>query len=651
MLFTYRPEFVHTWGGKSYHSQVNLNRLSNRESLAMVHHLLGTEEIDRELEELILEKTEGVPFFIEEFIKSLQDLKIIEIKDNRYRITKDIKEATIPATVQEVIMARVDSLPDGIKGFLKTVSAVGNEFSYDLAKKLTGLTEQELLAYLSVLKDSELLYERGIYPHSTYIFKNAITQEVIYQSLLQSTRQKYHRKIAQVLQKNYPDMMETHPEHFAHHYTEAGLYAQAVGYWHQAGERATRRSAHAEAISHLTNALELLKTLPETPERTQRELMLQHTLGLPLTATRGYGAAEVEHTYSRARELCQEVGAQPFPALFGLWRFYLLRAKYRMAREIGEQLYNQAQCVRDPIFLVGAHRALGATLFYLGEIDLAREHLEQGMVLYDLQHHHAYVSLDVVNPGVACQSYVSWVLWLLGYPDQAMEKSHEALTSAQMLAHPFSLALAFSFSAWLHQFCGGGQAAQEQAEAALTISTEQSFPFWTGWAMILRGWALVEQDLKDEGILQMRQGLTNWRATSSELGLPYFLALLAEAFCKLGQTEDAFNVLAEALAVVNSSGERWYEAELHRLKGELLRQNPEAKAEAERFFQQAIDMARQQGSKSLELRAAMSLGRLWQDQGKRKEAHQMLQQVYDWFSEGFETADLTEAKILLKELA
>jgi class 3 adenylate cyclase/predicted ATPase len=651
MIFTFRPEFVHTWGGKSYHSQLNLNRLSNRESLAMVSYLLGKEEIDRGLEELILEKTEGVPFFIEEFIRSLQDLKVIELKDNRYRIAKDIKEATIPATVQDVIMARVDSLPEGTKELLQTVSAVGSEFSYNLAKRLTGFTEQKLLSQLSVLKDSELLYERGIYPQSTYIFKNVLTQEVTYQSLLQSTRQKYHRKIAQVLGKNFPDTLETQPEHLAHHFTEAGLNEQAVGYWHQAGERATRRSAHAEAISHLTKALELLKTLPDTPERSQRECMLQLALGLPLTATKGYGAPDVEHTYTRARELCQQAGVQSFRALFGLWRFYLLRAKYGIAREIGEQLHTQARSAKDPMLLVAAHRALGATLFYLGEMALALEHFEQGMALYDPQHHHSYVSLDVVDPAVACQSYAAWALWWIGYPDQALEKSHEALTPAQELAHPFSLALALSFAAWLHQFRRERQAAQERAEATLTISTEQSFPLWLGWGMTVRGWALVEQGQGQEGIAQIRQGLTSWRSTGSELGLPYFLALLAEAYGKVGQAEEGFKVLAEALVVVNKSEERWYEAELHRLKGELLRQNGQTEAEVEACFHQAVDMARRQSAKSLELRAVMSLSRLWQGQGKRKEARRMIQEIYGWFSEGFDTADLKEAKILLEELA
>ena len=287
MIFTYRPEFVHTWGGKSFHSQITLNRLSNREGLMMISHLLGTEEIDSHLEELILEKTEGVPFFIEEFIRSLRDLKIIERKGNKYYLAKDTQDVIIPATIHDVIMARVDTLPEAAKAVLQTGSVVGREFSHDLIRRVTGLPEQELLTHLSVLKDSELLYERGIYPQSTYIFKHSLTQDATYQSLLKSTRQKYHRKIAQVLEKNFPDTMETQPELLAHHYTEAGLNEQAVGYWHQAGKRATQRSAHVEAINHLTKGLEVLMTLPDTLERARQELDVQITLGPVLMAVKG----------------------------------------------------------------------------------------------------------------------------------------------------------------------------------------------------------------------------------------------------------------------------------------------------------------------------------------------------------------------------
>jgi len=653
-LFTYRPEFVHTWGAKSYHSQLNLNRLSNRESLAMVYYLLGTEEIDRDLEELILEKTEGVPFFIEEFIKSLQDLKIIDIKDNRYHITKDIKEATIPATVQDVIMARIDSLPEEIKGLLQTVSAIGREFSYDLTKKVTGLREQELLSHLSVLKDAELLYERGIYPQSTYIFKHALTQDATYQSLLKSTCQKYHQKIAQVLEKDFPDTMETQPELLAHHYTEAGLNGQAVGYWHQAGKRATQRSAHVEAIHHLKKGLDLIESMSENPERIQQELELQLALGIPLAATKGFGAPEVGRLWDRTRELCQLVGESPqlFPSLFGTWLYYNA-TDLQTAQKIGEQLRTIAQRTQDPELNLQAHHALWTTSFFLGNFVQTREHAEQGMIIYDPQQHrsHAFI-YGGHDPGVCCRYFSAPAMWFLGYPDQALDRVNEAVSLAQDLSHLPSLAIAFYWAATVHQFRREPQASQERAEAAIALCSEHGFAFFLSRATIVLGWALTAQGKEDEGVAHMRQGLVASRATGSEIHRPHFLSLLAEAYGKVGQPEEGLTVLVEALAKVDNTGQGYWEAELHRQKGDLLlMQQGQKVGEAEESFRQALDIAHRQQAKSFELRAAMSLSRLWQQQGKQEEAHQLLAEIYGWFTEGFDTADLKEAKVLLEELA
>ncbi|MGD8228422.1 MAG: AAA family ATPase, partial [Desulfobacteraceae bacterium] len=654
MIFTYRPEFVHTWGGKSYHSQVNLNRLSNRESLAMVSYLLGTQEIDRDLEELILEKTEGVPFFIEEFIKSLKDLKIIERKDSRYYLAKDIEDVIIPSAIQDVIMARVDSLPEGSKGALQTGSVVGREFSHNLIELVMGLSEIELLSHLSVLKDSELLYERGIYPQSTYIFKHALIQDATYQSLLKSTRQKYHLKIAQVLEKHFPDTMETQPELLAHHYTEAGLNEQAVRYWHQAGKRATQRSAHVEAINHFTKGLEVLMALPDTLERARQELDLQTTLGPVLMSVKGFASLDTERAYARARELCQQVGETPqrFPVLYGLFRFYMSRAEFQTMRELAEQLFSLAQRVQDPALLMEAHRVMGQTMYWLGDMASAREHMEQGMALYDPQQHRSHAFVYGQDPGVACQSFGAMPIWKLGYPDQALQSIHEALTLAQELTHPFSLAYALQLAAVVHQFRREAQEAQERAETLISLSTEQGFPLWLAYGTILRGWAFTEQGEGAEGIAQMRQGLVAHRATGAELHRPHFLSLLAEAYGKVGQPEEGLTVLVEALEMTDNTGERHWEAELHRRKGELLLMQQGQKAEeAEECFRQALDIARRQQAKSLEVRAATSLSRLWQLQGKQEEAHQFLAEIYGWFTEGFGTADLKEAKVLLEELA
>ena len=486
MIFTYRPEFVHTWGGKSYHSQVNLNRLSNLESLAMVAYLLGTEEIDRDLEELILEKTEGVPFFIEEFIKSLQDLKIIKRKKNKYYLEKDIKDLIIPSAIQDMIMARVDSLPEGAKGVLQTGSVAGREFSHDLIDRVMGLSETDLLSHISVLKDSELLYERGIYPQSTYVFKHALIQDAAYLSLLKSTCQKYHHKIAQVLEKNFPDTIETQPELLAHHYTEAGLNEQAVGYWLQAGKRAAQRSAHEEAINHLTKGLDALMTLPDTPERARQELELQTTLGPVLMAFKGYSSSDTEHAYARARELCQQVGetSQLFQVLYGLWNIYRNRAELQMTRELGEQLLSLAHRIQDPELLLEAHRVLGPTMLWLGEMASAREHSEQGAALYDAKQHHSHAFIYGQDPGVSCQIFSAMSVWLLGYPDQALKNIQEALTLAQLSNHPFSLAFALTVAALHHQFHQDAKGVIERADEVIELTTEHSFPHFLTFGTI-----------------------------------------------------------------------------------------------------------------------------------------------------------------------
>ena len=653
MIFTYRPGFVHTWGGKSYHNQVNLNRLSNRESLTMVNNLLNSEDIDSDLEDLILKKTEGVPFYIEEFVRSLNDLDIIEIKDNKCHLAKDIQDVAVPSTIQDVIMARVDSLPEETKSLLQTVSVVGREFNYDLIKRVTGFAEQELLSQLSALKDTELLYERGIYPQSTYIFKHALIQDTAYQSLLKSTRQKYHGTIAQVLEEEFTKTAEVQPELLAHHFTAAGLTEKAIPYWQKAGEMAIRRSAHVEAISNFTTGLDLLTALPDSPEWAQQELDMQIAIGPALIATKGWQVPEVRQAYTRARELCQQVRDTPqlFQVLTGLRSFYQIRGEHQTSCDLGHELFTLAQRQDDPSNLPEAHRGLGISLFQMGELADAYTHLEQGFTLYGLEQQRDHAFLYGQDTGISCLVYMSWALWLRGYPDQTLLRSQEALDQAHALSHPFSLAYTLACAAFLYQFRLEASRVQEQAEALMELSTKQGFAFWQGWGMIMRGWALVVQAQREEGRIQIQQGLSTFQETGTKCFLPYFNALVAEAEVRMGHIEDGLRVLTQALHMVNTTGERWWEAEIHREKGELiLLQSLEHQSDAESCFNKAIDVARKQQAKSPELRAVMSMSRLWRSQGKIEEARNLLSKIYGWFTEGFDTADLKDAKALLDEL-
>jgi predicted ATPase len=448
-------------------------------------------------------------------------------------------------------------------------------------------------------------------------------------------------------------LVETQPELVAQHYTAAGCTAQAVIYWQRAGQQAGDRSAYLEAISHLTTGIELLKTLPETPEHTQQALTLHIALGAALLMTKGPGAPEVEHAYTQARALCQQVGETPelAPVLLGLWRFYLARPRLHTTREIGETLLRLAQHAYDPALAVIAHYTLGATGMWLGALPAARQHLEAGIALYTPDQRCARVFHIGQDPGVACRALAAQILWLLGYPEQALACRHEALALAHELSHPYSLTFARLWATIVSQLCRDVSAVHEQAEAIVALSTEQGFTHWAAWGTSLRGWALAMQGQGEEGIAQVRQGIAAWRATGGALGVPYFCTVLAEVSDHLGRTADCFQALAEAHTLVKQHEERWWEAEIYRLRGVLLLKHPVMQQEAEACFQRAMDVARRQEAKSLELRAAMSLSRLWQRQGKRDEARELLAPLYSWFTEGFDTADLQEAKALLDELA
>jgi predicted ATPase len=652
VLLTCRPHFQPAWHHRSYLTEITVNRLSHPQVEQIVTRITDGKPLPQEVLQQIIAKTDGVPLFVEEMTKAILESGHLKDIDGHYEFTGSLSTFTIPTTLQDSLMARLDRLVTA-KGIAQYAAVIGRQFAYDLLSTVSELDEATLQRELGRLVETEIVYQRGVPPQATYVFKHALIQDAAAQSLLKSTRQGYHQRIAQVLEAQFPETAEAQPELLAHHYTEAGVTGQAVAYWYKAGQRASERSAHLEAIAHLRQGLALLQTLPETPERTQHEVDILIALGALLIATKGPTASEVEQTYARARHLCEHLEAPPqlFPVLRGLWNYYHVRAEYQTAHALGEQLLTLAQQSQDPALLVAAHRALGVTLFRLGAVASAHTHLTQGIALYAPQQHRASVFLYGDDSGVVCHSYASRTLWSLGYPDQGLARSHEAVTLAQQVAHPFSLVLALSAAALFHQLRREGHTAQEYAEAAISLTTEQGFQHWRAYSAILRGWALAQQGQAKEGIEQINQGLMDYRATGAEAMRPYFLALLAEAYGTTGEPEAGLTVLTEALTQADKTGERWWEPELYRLKGELLLQlSSDNQAEAETCFRHALEIARSQQAKSLELRTATSVAKLWQQQGKRQEAHDLLAPVYHWFTEGFDTANLKDAKALLEML-
>jgi predicted ATPase len=456
-----------------------------------------------------------------------------------------------------------------------------------------------------------------------------------------------------VLEARFSTRAAAEPEVVAHHYTEAGCNAQAIPYWQQAGQRALERSATREAVAHLTKGLEVLGTLPDTPERAQQELALHIMLGPALTNTKGFLAPEAERVYARAHALCQQVGdaRQLFAALWGLFYVIGVRGQFQRARAVGAELLSVARQLQDPELFVVAHRAQVQALFWQGELSLAHTHVEHALALYDPQQMRAHAVRYGQDSGVYCRLVGALTLWLLGYPDQARQWSEAALTQAQGLRHTFTLNQALVFSAILHQLRREAAVTLERAEVQRALCTEHEFADYLAWGTVLWGAALAAQGAWAEGLAQMRQGLAAYQPRGRAPWL-LFLGLLAEACERTGQVEEGLHALREALEVMQTSEERMYEAEVYRLKGELLLQQSAAhQEEAEAWYQQALEIARHQQAKSWELRAAMSLSRLWQRQGKRTEARQLLAPIYGWFTEGFDTADLQEAKALLDELA
>jgi class 3 adenylate cyclase/predicted ATPase len=701
LLVNYRPEYRQEWGQKTYYTQLRLAPFGKAEAEEFLSILLGesgsplparerdrvrvdTEALSR-LKQLILEKTEGTPFFMEEIVQELMEQGVL-VRDGvgaRLRPSSSTGQVPlptdlhIPPTVQGVLAARIDRLAPDEKALLQQLAVIGREFPVSLLRQVITQPEEELYRPLSSLQSKEFLYEQPAFPEVEYIFKHALTQEVAYGTVLQERRKVLHEQTARAIEALYRATLEDHYSDLAHHYSRSGNAAKAVEYLSLAGQQAVRHSAHAEAIMHLTSALELLQTLLDTPERTRQALTLHLNLGASLMATRGYGAAEVEQTYTRAQELCLQVGEplQVAQVLYGRWAFNVVRGNYTAALALGEQFLDVAHRQPDSTLSLVVHTVVGTTLHWRGEFAPAQAHLEQAFAFYDPEHHRDLAYQVGQDPRLMALNFAAETLWYRGYPDQALARACHALSLAQALSHPFSLVDTLGHVAFVHLCRREGQDAHAHTEALLTLAHEHGFAFWSAYGTSLQGEALVERAAQsgareqgEAGLVQLREGLAALRATEAEIHVPLFLGALAQGYAQGGQAQEGLRVIAEALALVEKTEERWNEAELYRLKGELTLQKefkvpgskfqvtdpqsliPDPQVEAEACFLKAIEIARKQQARSLELRAVMSLARLWQQQEKKAEARQMLAEIYGWFTEGFDTKDLQEAKALLEEL-
>ncbi len=652
MILTCRPEFQIPWPQHDLITQLDLKRLSPVQIEPLVLQVTGGKALPEEVMQHLIAKTDGVPLFVEELTKMIIELGLVREHDGQYVLMGLLPAQTIPSTLQGSLMARLDQLTPG-KAVAQLGATIGRTFSLELIRQTSSFPVADLELGLQQLVAAEILQQYGESPHTIFIFRHALLQDIAYQSLLRPARQRYHEHTAHILESNFLELVKTHPELLAHHLTEAGLSARAIPYWQRAAQQAIKRSAHVETIGHLTQGLALVTGLPDTAERAQSELAFQLMLGNTLVKVKGYGTPEVGQAYARSRELCQQIddARQLARVLYGLWVFYLTRAEFQTALELAEEIQSLLASQDDEDSRLLSHNAMGSTLCFLGEFTRARDHLAQGMACEAPLPSRRPSPTDATVPHVASFAYTSWALWYLGYPDQALAASQEAERLARERRHPFALAVALFYASILHQLRREADLAYDRANAVITLASELEFAVWVAGGTLVRGWALMEQGHTAEGFEQIQQGLTAWNATGAELIRPSGLAKLAEAYDIQGKPEQGLQAIEDALTAVNETGMRYYEAELYRLKGRLLLASSTAESQvteaAEAYYRQAIDIAQRQASKSLQLRAATHLSQLWCQQGKSELAQELLKPIYNWFSEGFNTADLQEAKALM----
>jgi class 3 adenylate cyclase/predicted ATPase len=657
LLVNYRPEYAHGWGSKTYYTQLRLDPLGEEEARELLAALLGEGAgAEREaLEGLILEKTEGNPFFMEELVQTLAEQGVLSGERGCYRLERSPGELQIPATVQGVLAARIDRLPAEEKDLLQTLAVIGKEFSFGLLRAVAEGEEEDLRGRLSHLQAAEFVYEQPAFPEPEYTFKHALTQEVAYQSLLAERRRPLHERTARAIEELCRDRLDEHYGELAHHYGRTENIPKAVEYLSLAGEQAIQRSAYAEAVGQLSRGVELLAKLPETRERARQELPLQIAIAEALTATQGMTVPEVGRALDRARDLREGAGEAPqvLRALIAQYTFDIARAEHQRAGELVGDLLRLARGTGDLAYSRWAQMAVGETAFWRGDLLKAREHLEEAVARYDPQELRSRgFPVYQADPGVWGLVNLAWTLWQLGYPEQALTRSQESLALARELSHPFTQANALVYANHLHWRRGEARAALEGAGALIALSSEHGFLQYVGIGAFQRATVLADRGELQEGIAGMRAILEAMRAEGTLVGMPGSLAFLAEAHGKAGQSEEGLALLDEAQRLVARTGERVAEADICDTRGKLLLAgSPSDPAGAEACFRDALAVARHQSAKSFELRAATSLARLWQRQGRGEEASALLRPVYDWFTEGFDTRDLKDARALMEEFS
>jgi predicted ATPase len=659
LIVTFRPEFDPPWIGRPYVTALTINRLAEREVGAMIDRLVGNKLIPANIRQDIIERTDGIPLFIEEMTKAVLEA------DSQRAAERTVASAlspalAVPASLHASLMARLDRLGPA-KEVAQIGASIGRDFSHALLAAVVRKPEPELASALDRLIAAGLLFRQGVPPYATYLFKHALVQDAAYGTLLRERRRALHARIAETLESQFAEIAESQPELLARHCTEAGLIEKAAGLWGKAGQRSLERSALVEAVEQSTRALAQIATLPATPALRREEITLQVALISPLMHVKGYAAPETKAAAERARLLIEQAEALGEPPkdpllLFSvLWGFCVANFwafNGDVMRELAAQLLDLAEKQGAAVPLMIGHRLMGATLASTGDFAGALAHDDQSLALYDPAEHRPLAARFGHDSRVTGLCWRALALWALGYPEKAVADADHALKDAREIGQAATLMVALGVTTWTHIFCGNYATANAQADDLVALADEKGAFLWKAWGMSNQGSLLALTGKAADAVQMIASGITAWRSTAATLWMPWYLSCLARAYWELGQFDDAWRSIGDAMTAVETTKERWCEAEVHRTAGEIALKSPERDAtKPEAYFERALAVARNQQAKSWELRAAMSMARLWRDQGKRGQAHDLLAPVYGWFTEGFDTLDLKQAKTLLDGLA
>jgi predicted ATPase len=659
LIVTSRPEFNAPWVGQSHVMSLTLNRLGEREAADIIVRLVGNKELPADVMVEIVERTDGIPLFVEEMTKAVLETEC-EGAARRTAAAVPSQALAVPASLHASLMARLDRLGPA-KEVAQIGSAIGRQFSHALLASVARKPDVELGSALDRLIQAGLLFRQGVPPQASYLFKHALVQDAAYGTLLREPRRALHAGIAETLESQFAETAESQPEILAHHCTEAGLIEKAAGLWGKAGQRALDRSALAEAVAQFTRAIEQIATLPGTPALRREQIKFQVALITPLIHIKGYGAAETKAAAEQARSLIEQaeaLGEPPedplllFSVLYAFWVANDIAFNGDVVCDLAARFLALAEKQSATVPLMIGHRLMGLSLLFTGEIARGWGHLDQTIALYDPAEHRPLATRFGQDVGVAALIFRSWALWLLGYPDAALRQAEEALKMAREVGQTATLMYALSHIVIFHVLCSNSVGAALYAQEQVTLAEEKGSQFWKANGIIGQGGALALAGGASDAIEMLISGIAAVRTTGQTLHMPLWLPHLARAHAELGQFEEAWRCIGEAMTAVETTKEKWCEAEVHRVAGEIALKSPEPDAtKAQAYFERALSVARAQEAKSWELRAATSLARLWRDQGNQNEARELLAPVYGWFTEGFDTRDLKGAKALLDELA